>query len=486
MLIPSKDSLHFIKNLVNRFSTLIASVILILLNANSTIGKESSPDIIMIIVDDLNDSISLLSPSSPLKTPNIKKLAERGLLFTKAYCQSPACNPSRAAVMTGLNPSTTGIYGNKSNWRKATKSHPTFFETFGKSGYQVSGAGKIYHHHFNGAFHHTASFDEFQHMAKQNMPPKKLNGAPEYGSRNTDWGQWPLNEKETIDYKSVDFCIEKLATRIPSKPLFVACGIFKPHSPFFAPPEYHTNFDEKLEIHAIENDWDDLPGGAHKLIQPKKWFYKGMMDLEKKRPGSYRNFIDAYAACIRFADAQIGRLLAAIDEYSKKDNTIIILWSDHGFHLGEKRHIEKFALWEKSTHVPFIVVAPGITQPGIQCNVPVDLSSIYPTICDLAGISDFPQNLDGKSLLPLLKNPEFNWTHAALSTYGRGNHAVRIKNWRLIKYRDGSMELYNVSQDPNEWYNLAPDPTYKKTISWLMSYFPKSEKAPVVDLKPKK
>jgi len=467
-------------------SFFVAAVHLIFCFTSAWAEKEPSPDVVMIVVDDMNDSISLLSPEHGIKTPNIEKLAKRGTSFTKAYCQSPACNPSRAAVMTGLNPSSTGVYGNKSDWKKAIKNHPTFFELFRSSGYQVEGAGKIYHHHLNGAFHHDESFDAFQHMDKQNMPKVKLNKAPEYGSRNTDWGAWPLDERETIYFQSVDFCIQRLKSRNPAKPIFLTCGIFKPHSPFFAPPQYQATHGENFKITEYAHDLEDLPSGANRILNLKKWFYQGMMKLDRKRPGSFQNFINSYAACCRFADAQIGRLMAAVDEHTKKENTIIILWSDHGFHLGEKQHIEKFALWERTTRVPFIIVAPDIANPGSECETPVDLSSIYPTLCDLAKIKNAPRNLDGHSLVPLLNNDFEDWPYPALSTYGVGNHAVRKDNWRFIHYSDGSKELYNLKSDPNEWHNLADKPQYKKIISRLTSYLPKKEKEQVKDLKLKK
>jgi len=447
----------------------------------STLGQ-ARPDVLFIVVDDLNDWISLLDPDSPIKTPNIERLARRGMLFTRAFCASPACNPSRAATLTGLRPSTSGVYGNKSHWRRAMPLRRTLMQCFQHAGYVVKGAGKIFHHHLNGAFHDPASFHAFQPMAPQNMPLQKLNRAPAYGSRNTDWGAWPARETDTIDFKTTQYCIDALKNSPTDRPLFLACGIFKPHSPFFAPEKYHEGLADMDKPLRKDDDWADLPAGARKLLRSKAWFWSGMMQLEKRRPGAYQDFIRAYAACCRFADAQVGPLLDALDASPRGKNTIVVLWSDHGFHLGEKDHIEKFALWEKSNHIPFVVVAPGVTPPGSQCDRPVDMSALYPTLLELAGLPAEPK-CDGESIVPLLRDPQAEWSRPALMSYGRGNHAVRSERWRYIRYADGSEELYDHTKDPHEWNNLAADPALAPVIESHQKWLPKTEAAQVPDLK---
>lgn len=448
-------------------------------------ASESKQDVLFIAVDDMSTWISLFDPVSPIRTPNLERLASRGALFTRAYCASPACNPSRVATLTGLRPTTSGVYGNKSDWRKALPDHPTIMQRFRTAGYEVKGAGKIFHHHLDGAFHDKFSFDDFQPMAPQNMPSEKLNEAPEYGSRNTDWGRWPKDERDTIDFGTADYCIDALNSPPPDRPLFLACGIFKPHSPFFAPASYHEAYRDMPLPLRNEKDWEDLPSGAEILMKRKRWFWDGMMNLEEKKPGSYQAFNEAYAACCTFADAQIGRVLDALDASPRGRSTIVVLWSDHGFHLGEKNHIEKFALWEKANHIPLIVVAPGVTAPGTVCEIPVDLTSLYPTLEELAGI-EVSDSIDGESLVPLLKVPGQNERPPALMTYGRGNHAVRTPRWRYIRYSDGTEELYDHESDPHEWTNLAGDPAFDEVIMdhrrWLFS----EEADPVSDLKPKK
>ncbi|MDP7048292.1 MAG: sulfatase [Verrucomicrobiota bacterium] len=445
---------------------ILRALLIFVFNCTLLGGKEAKPNVLFIVIDDMNDSISLLDSKSPIKTPNLERLAKRGMLFTRAYCISAACNPSRVATLTGLRPSTTGVYQNNSDWRKALPKRRTIMQQFQAAGYAVHGAGKIFHHKLNGAFHDKASFDDFLPMAPQNMPSKKLNKAPEYGSRNTDWGVWPDNEKDTIDFRTTEYCIRNLKNPPKDKPLFLACGIFKPHSPFFTPPKYHENLPPIPKPKRLENDWDDLPSGATALMKRTKWFWSAMSELDRKIPGSYEDFFKAYAACCLFADAQIGRLLDALDNSPIAKNTVVVLWSDHGFHLGEKDHIEKFALWEKTNHVPFIISAPGVTRPGSRCEQPVDLTVLYPTLLELCGLKN-KTKCDGPSAVPLLRDPHALWPNPAISTYGKDNHTIRTKRWRYIRYADGSEELYNHDYDPNEWTNLAKQPSMVPTLSKL-------------------
>ncbi|MEM7698923.1 MAG: sulfatase [Verrucomicrobiota bacterium] len=446
-----------------------------------SVAGETRPDVLFVAIDDMNDWISLLDPESPIQTPNLERLASRGTLFTKAYCASPACSPSRVATLTGLRPTTTGVYGNKSNWRKALPERLTIMQQFRAAGYEVRGAGKIFHHHLEGAFHDDASFDQFQPMAPQNMPAVKLNGAPEYGSPNTDWGVWPMNESDTIDFRTADYCIEVLGGEIGEQPLFLACGIFKPHSPFFAPESYHKPYFGIEAPSQNPDDWDDLPPGADELLNKKRWFWEGMMAVEKKSPGSYKRFIEAYAACCAFADAQLGRVLDALDASPRGQSTVVVLWSDHGFHLGEKQHIEKFTLWEKANRIPLIVVAPGVAEPGSICSLPVDLTALYPTLLELAGLP-LDERVDGESLIPQLRDPARKRSTPALMTYGRGNHAVRSERWRYIRYADGSEELYDHEVDPNEWTNVALLPESTEVLEEHRRWLFTKEAEPVSDL----
>lgn len=466
---------------MSRATSAIAAVSLFLI-AGSGHADVSRHDVLFIVVDDMNDWISVLDPEVPIRTPNLERLAKRGMLFTHAYCASPACNPSRVATLTGMRPSTTGVYGNKSDWRGAVPDRKTIMQQFMTAGYDVRGAGKIFHHHLDGAFHDDDSYRDFKHMCLQEYPPNKLNDAPDYGSRNTDWGQWPSHVEDAIDFHTASYCVEALSCRAGDKPLFLACGIFKPHSPFFAPAKYHETYHGMELPTRNVNDWNDLPAGAATLMRTKKWFWQGMMNVEKKQQGSYLNFVRAYAACASFADAQIGRVLDSLDQSPQRDNTIVVLWSDHGFHLGEKDNIEKFTLWVKSNHIPFIVFAPGVTKAGSSCHRPVDMTSLYPTLLELCGLPA-DANCDGCSLVPLLRDPRAKWDRPAMMTYMRGNHAVRTYRWRYIRYADGSEELYDHEADPHEWDNLAGQQRYAGVIAAHRKWLPITETKQVPDLK---
>ncbi len=441
----------------------------------------SRPDVLMIIVDDLNDWISLLDSQAPIPTPNLERLAGRGMHFSRAYCVSAACNPSRVATLTGLRPSSSGVYGNRSDWRRALPNRPTLMQRFRSAGYLVRGAGKVFHHHMAGAFHDPASFEDFQPMRAQWYPDAKLNQAPEYGSRNTDWGAWPPQEDATIDAHTLAYCQEALRSPPPDRPQFLVCGLFKPHSPFFAPAVYHEAFANLTLPLRREDDWADLPRGALELMRGKQWFWRGMMGVDDRRPGSYLEFVKAYAACASFADTLVGRLLDTLETTQRGRETIVVLWSDHGFHLGEKEHIEKFALWEKSNRIPFVVVAPGTTKSGSRCDVPVDLSVLYPTLLELAGLDADPE-CDGRSIVSLLAGEAADVeTPPALMTYQRGNHAVRSARWRYIRYRDGTEELYDHRADPHEWDNQAKDPRWESVKAAHRRWLPQNEAAPVPD-----
>lgn len=444
------------------------------------------PNVLFIAVDDLNNWIRLLDSDAPINTPNLQRLAQKGMLFTRAYCPSPACNPSRAAVLTGKMPSSSGVYNNASDWKGAMPGAVTIPRYFMENGYRTEGAGKIFHHHLNGAFHDSTAFDEFQQMPwppDAPMPEPKLNGLEWYGSPNTDWGIWPEEDSLHVDARTVRYVTGKLEGAY-EQPFFLAAGIFRPHMPFFVPAEYFGQYPSaKVQMPEIpEDDLEDIPSGGMALWEETRWFFDGMMKAEKEQPGTWKEAVRGYQASASFADAQVGKILDALEESPYADNTIIVLWSDHGYHLGEKQHWEKFALWEKTTHVPFIVVAPGVTRPGSRCDQPVNLVDIYPTLIELCGLEPEPE-LDGQSLLPLLKDPEKEWDRPAVMTYGRGNHAVRSEKWRYIRYADGSEELYDQEKNPHNWHNVAGDPEHAGIIEELKKWLPEEEAPAYPDMK---
>jgi arylsulfatase A-like enzyme len=461
---------------------LILSIVPILIGCNNYNLKTERPNVLFITVDDMNDWSTLFNTNNPIRTPNLIKLARKGVFFSNAYSSSPACNPSRASVMTGTRPHKTGVYGNSSNWRRALKGVKTIQRHLKENGYLVFGSGKIFHHHSDWAFHDNASFDEYLMMSiNEPYPDKKINGLEGYGSRNTDWGPWPNNIEKTVDYKTVEYALNKLNKKY-DKPFFLNIGIYKPHSPFFVPQKYFDKYPmDNLVMPPIpKNDTEDLPEGAKKMTLNKKWFWNGMLKAKEKDPNAYLEYVQAYQACGSFADDMIGKIIDALEKSQHRENTIIILWSDHGFHLGEKNHFEKFALWEKSNHIPFIIYAPNVTKSGTIINNPVDMTSIYPTLSELCGLK-IPEHTDGYSLVPLLKDSSVK-TKPALMTYMKGNHAVRSERWRYIEYFDGSIELYDHFNDPNEWNNVASKEENKEIISNLKSFIPKVNKDQVLNL----
>lgn len=437
------------------------------------------PNVLFIGVDDLNDWV--LERDSPLKMPNFWRLARRGALFRRAYTASPACNPSRVALLTGLSPATTGVYGNRSDWRKALPNAVTLPRYFMNHGYRVEGAGKIFHHHDNSAYHDDESFHRFQKMQLDPMPARKFNGIGAVRSANFDWGQWPLDESATPDARSVDFGVEFLS-RPPEQPFFLAIGLFRPHMPFHAPPKYFAEYPARNVSmpRTLADDLLDLPAGGKALLRQKEYFFRAVREADAQRPGTWRAAVRAYQASCTFADHQLGRLLDALARSDRADSTIVALWSDHGYHLGEKDHWEKFVLWEKATRVPLVIAAPGSAEPGTVVETPVSLLDLYPTLLELAGLPP-AKGLEGESLVPLFADTERERTVSM--TYQRGNHAVRSKRWRYIRYADGTEELYDHASDPDELQNLASLGTHQDVMGELRAGLPRNSAPAVADRK---
>lgn len=446
--------------------------------SESRYDPSNNPNVLFVAVDDLNDWV--LEDNSPVKMPNFQRLSRRGALFRRAYTASPACNPSRVALLTGLSPPTTGVYGNRSDWKRALPDAVTLPRYFMNHGYRVEGAGKIFHHHDNSAFHDDESFHRFEKMQLDPMPIRKFNGIHAIRSLNFDWGPWPLDETATPDSRSVDFGIQFLSRR-HDQPFFLAIGLFRPHMPFHVPPKYFAHYPKASVAmpRTNEDDLIDIPSGGRSLLMQKEHFIRAIHDAEKSAPGTWAEAVRSYQASCTFADHQLGRLFDALARSEHARSTLVVLWSDHGYHLGEKNHWEKFALWEKTTRVPLVIVAPGTIEPGTVVESPVSLLDLYPTLLELSGLPANP-NLEGDSLVPLLKDPDRE--RAVTMTYQRGNHAVRSTRWRYIRYTDGSEELYDHSADPSEFTNLAPDASYATIIAQLKGALPPRNAPDAMDL----
>lgn len=405
------------------------------------------PNVLFIAVDDLNDWIGCLGGHPQTKSPNVDRLAAKGVLFERAYCSAPACNPSRASLLTGIAPSTSGVYHNDQPWRPAMPNAITLPQFYQQNGYEVLGCGKLFH----GSYREEKGFDEYRQQMKDPKPENTpVNGIPR--TAHFDWGPVDSEDAEMSDYQMVDWAIAQLQKK-HDKPIFLGCGIYRPHLPWYVPQEYFDHYPlDKIQLPQIkEDDLADVPEAGVKIAKPNG-DHKKVIETD-----NYAKAVQGYLASIEFADAQIGRLIAALEASPYADNTIIVLWGDHGWHLGEKLHWRKFALWEEAARVPLLIVAPGITKPEQRCERTVTLLDLYPTLADLCGLTP-PQAVEGKSLTPLLKNPAAAWDRPALTTHGRNNHAVRDERWRYIRYADGSEELYDHQEDPQEWTNVADLP----------------------------
>jgi arylsulfatase A-like enzyme len=417
------------------------------------------PNILFIAVDDLNHWVGHLGRNPQTKTPNIDRLARMGVTFTHAYCAAPVCNPSRAALMSGLRPGSSGVYDNGQDWKPAIAKDLTLTTQFLKAGYKVYGAGKIYH----SEDHRPGEWSDYLEKSTERLTPHPTAKDDGVGGIRFK----PLtNDSKLQDESTIDFGIAHLS-KTHEAPYFLAIGLHKPHMAWNVPKKYYDMFPlETIQLPPTKvGDLSDVPPGGIAMAKPK-----GDHALIVQS-GRWKEAVQGYLAAIAYCDTQIGRLLDAYDRSPDKENTIIVFWGDHGWHLGEKEHWRKFALWEESTRMPFIWVAPGVSKPGGISNRTVDLMSIYPTLCELSGISK-PSHVEGSSIVPLLRNPVAPWEKPAITTFHRNNHSIRTEKWRYIHYADEGEELYDHNADPYEWTNLASDPQHVSTKAELKKLLP--------------
>jgi arylsulfatase A-like enzyme len=427
------------------------------------------PNVLLIAIDDLNDWIGCLGGHPDARTPNIDRLAKRGVLFTNAHCQAPICNPSRTSIMYGLRPSNSGVYMNAPRpWTvPALKNRVTMARHFAANGYLTMTTGKIYH----GSGLPPGDFDVVgprpgQRLKHDQRLVKELNGLWDFGPQAYDEGLFQ-------DHLDATWAIEQMKSK-GEKPFFLAIGFYRPHVPFYSPTRVFKQIPrDEIDLPPVKaNDRDDLPKIVDQVTVPPaapkhSWFVES---------GEWKNAVQSYLACVRWTDEQVGRLLDALDAGPHAKNTIVVLYSDHGFFLGEKERWAKQSLWERATKVPFIILAPG-RGTGTSCSRPTELLSIYPTLIDLCGLPK-RDDLDGTSLVPLLKDPKATWKRPALTTHGKDNHAVRTERYRYIRYYEGSEELYDLQEDPNEWTNLAGLEKHAALKKELAKWFPKENAEP--------
>ena len=432
------------------------------------------PNILFIAIDDQNDWIGCLKGHPAAKTPHIDGLAERGTVFLNAHCQSPLCNPSRTSLMTGLRPSTTGVYGLAPWFRTIDRfrDHVSLPQHLKKHGYNTYSTGKIYH----GGFGRRPKDSEFDTIGPGAgvgaRPPEKLVKTPNPHPL-VDWGVFPHKDEDKGDWKVASWAVDRLNEK-PKEPFFLSVGFFLPHVPCYATQKWFDLYpDDKAVLPPLlRNDRDDTPRFSWyihwKLPEPR---FKFLQEANQ-----WENICRSYLACTSFVDSQIGRVLEALERNGLADNTIVVLWSDHGFHLGEKLITGKNTLWDRSTRVPLIFAGPGVARKA-RCNRPAELLDIYPTLSELCGLSE-PENVEGHSLVPQLKDAQAPREFPAITTHNHDNHGVRSEDWRYIRYADGSEELYDMRKDPNEWKNLAGDPEYAKVMTDHRRWLPKVNEKP--------
>lgn len=452
MRIESLESMEqciTIRMWIKAINTVLASCFLfIAIHLSETSAK---PSFLIIAIDDLNDYVGCMDGHPNASTPNLDRLAQSGVLFTNAHCNSPVCNPSRASLWTGLRPTTTGVTANPSGWfrdKPGLQNVVTLSQAMGRNGYSTYGYGKLYHPKY-GAEGEWLRHKEYYYGPLQS-PKLNYNS----GISFTDWGTPPQGGTASHDAEIAQRTINTLLDS-HAQPLFLGCGFYRPHTPLYAKQEWfdlHPISRIEFPPGALENDTNDLPYFGSKKRRPQDVEAPGLWTHDWiEENGKWKDVLQAYLASTSAMDFQLGKVLDAVENSAFSDSLYIICFSDHGYHLGEKRHWGKAALWELTTRVPFIVSGPGIPK-GAICDKPVDLLSIYPTVMDYAGLEP-PHTLDGVSLRPLLEDVDSAWDHVALTTFV-DHHALKTERWRYIRYSTGSEELYDTKNDPRETNNL--------------------------------
>jgi len=463
------------------------------LHAMNNAGEKSSksakqPNVIFFAMDDLNDWVAPLGHIQA-KTPNMDRLAKKGVVFTYAHAPGVFCTPSRTAIMTGLNASTTGCYGED----PFQYDHPdlvTIQMAFKQGGYNTYGAGKIYHH--RGGFVDQRGWDEYFSRSQEekdmgwemngyhmnDVPRPTPNPYSPYAIKNSkgdgsalhlEWG--PIaNEKEDdmVDVIRTNWACSVLQEK-HNKPFFLALGLYSPHYPNYAPQKYFDMYHlDSIQLPPLNpDDLDDLPERIRKNMTTRSKQHKELEEL-----GVLKDAVRGYLASTSFADAMLGRVLDALEKSQYKENTIIVFWSDQGFHHGEKMHWGKHTLWQRTSQVPLIWAGKGIPE-NEKVTSSVSLIDMYPTFIELCNLPKV-KNIEGVSLASSLKKPSGSTDrNVFLPSNEKGSFAVINTNWRYISYADGGEELYNVKEDPNEWYNLAKDEKYRPIMREMKESAPK-------------
>lgn len=470
-------------------------------------NHDDFPNVLFIAIDDLNDWSGALDGHAQAITPNLDALCREGVLFTNAHCSQAVCIASRNSLLSGLHPSTTGWYNTRSDMQgtypEVMQDHKMLPQYFKDNGYKTMTAGKIFHRGASDYPDRTVDF--WDETAPEYKVPEEFRERGD-GYGGIKFYPFPRNRSQIVNHYGEDFnsghslcwgaleledipggkmydelisewTVDKLSED-HEKPFFLAVGFVRPHVPYTAPKEYFDMYklEEIIVPEVPEDEMADIPlmGKSIAYGTIKTGDHYAVTSLSDNY---WKELVYSYLACVSFVDDQLGKVLDALEKSKYAENTIIVLWSDHGQHLGEKKHWRKQALWEESTRVPLLFSVPGQKTMGMECDRIVSLLDIYPTLVELCELPEV-ERLEGNSLAPLIRAPEMNWEKPVLSTWYYKNHSVRSEHWRYIRYRDGSEELYDHRKDPGEHFNLAGDPEYAGIIEEHKQWLPAADALP--------
>ena len=454
-------------------------------------------NVLFIAIDDMNDWVGAFggSPQKQSATPKMDQFAKNGsVVFQQANCAGPVCGPSRSALLSGFMPNRSGVYGNAQNMRGSAliQTHLTLPEYFSKHGYHTLSTGKIFHKHPGDEGHW--AFDEWvatdggsgsrpdeERITSRNrnlldgkpapLPASKSEGNEGGDGEGTEfsWGPTKGPKEDSRDWNAADWAAAQLA-KPSAKPFFLALGISKPHLPWYVPQEYFDRHPlDSIQLPEFRlNDFDDIGDSKGKgKFSPTSDFKWAQQD-----PRLMKGAIRAYLAAASYADDCVGHVLDALEKSPARDNTIVVIWGDHGWHLGEKLRFRKATLWAESTRLPLIIRMPGMKSQQ-DCPRVVNLMDLFPTLIEACGLPAKPE-IDGRSILPLLRDPQTPWPHVSITVMDRGNASVRDERWYFIRYKDGTEEFYDMSRDPMQWTNLATsnDPEIGTQMKRLAASFP--------------
>ncbi len=446
------------------------------------------PNVVFIAIDDQNDWIGAFGGHPLAKTPHLDRLAARGTALLNAHCQAPLCNPSRTSLMLGLRPTTTGIYG-LSPWFRTLpewRDRVTLPQHFKANGYRTLSTGKVYHggpgpggrgKGKDGKA--AATVPEFDVVGTAGgvgaRPPAKLIGDTPMGNNPLmDWGVFPHRDEDKGDYQVASWAVDQIRQAPKDQPFFLAAGFFLPHVPIYVTQKWADLYPDDDSILPVvkSDDRADTPRFSWYL----HWHLPEPRLEWVQEAKQWRNLVRSYLAATSFVDAQIGRVMQALEETGLAENTVVVVWGDHGWHLGEKAITGKNTLWDAGTRVPLIFAGPGIAAGG-RSTQPAELLDLYPTLVELCGLPP-RDDLEGLSLVPQLRRAQTPRARPAITSHNRGNHGVRSERWRYIRYADGTEELYDHAKDPREWDNLALRPEFAPVLAEHRRWLPTIDRAP--------